>query len=340
MFLGCLKNKPCFTSDSSPNSSVCITGISGSGKTVRMQKIELDCVKRGKTVLILDTNNTHSEEQIFSSFKQEYVSFVNRIDAVRDGLNISFLIPLFDPSGVPESPFAVINSAVNALTSGQNMGPKQIGILRAAILAAIQNRSRFETEVEAITYFLLQHKEGNAVYQRLWTVLNCGVLRSSCKKIEPKKINILDFTALDQITKRMMTEIVPSAIWRMVSLSKTQNFNGMILALDEFQSFSWKPDAVMRSVLREGRKFNLQVIMATQTLSAFPRDVVAILEQAATHLVFRPGANDLYKTAKRLSLHNYQQWLEELKKLRIGESLAVGNLVIDGCEVNRPIRLN
>ena len=110
MFLGCLKNKPCFTSDSSPNSSVCITGISGSGKTVRMQKIELDCVKRGKTVLILDTNNTHSEEQIFSSFKQEYVSFVNRIDAVRDGLNISFLIPLFDPSGVPESPYALSQS--------------------------------------------------------------------------------------------------------------------------------------------------------------------------------------------------------------------------------------
>lgn len=53
--------------EGSPNNSVLMTGISGSGKTCRMNQIELDAALHGKTVIILDLNQTHEYKQIFTS---------------------------------------------------------------------------------------------------------------------------------------------------------------------------------------------------------------------------------------------------------------------------------
>ena len=337
MYVGNLENQACYISSHAPNTSVCLTGISGSGKTVRMQKIELDCVKCGQTVLVIDTNRTHTEEQIFPHLRQEYQMYINRINAVRDGLDIRFLTFM---SGQYENFFTLVNSAVNALTAGQRFGVKQIGILRSAVTEAIKNRGSFGTDVEAVAYFLLNNKKGAEVYQKLWTILNCGVLRPSGKRIECRKINILDLSGLDLISKNTLAEMVLSEIWRKATFSNVQGLDRLILSLDEFQSLSWKPEAVMRSILREGRKFGVQVILATQSLSVFPRDVVAILNQVATYLIFKPASVDLYKIAKAISLDNAQKWIGELNSLRVGESLAVGDFIVDGCEINRPLRLN
>lgn len=340
MYIGNFKNLACFISAHAPNVSVCLTGISGSGKTVRMQKIELDCAKRGQTVLVVDTNRTHTGEQIFLPLRREYEVYTNRINAVKDGVDIKFLTPITGQGGTDENFLALVNSAVNALTAGQRFGVKQIGILRSAVIEAIKNRGNFATDVEAVAYFLLSNKKGAEVYQKLWTILKCGVLRPSNKRIEYGKINVLDFSGLDLTTKNVLAEIVLSEIWRKATSSNAQEFGRLILSLDEFQALSWKPEAVMCSILREGRKFGVQVIMATQSLSVFPRDVIAILNQTATYLIFRPATIDLHKTAKTILLDNAQKWIEELNNLRVGESLAVGNFIVDGCEVNHPLRLN
>lgn len=339
MYVGDLGIQACYISDHAPNASICLTGISGSGKTVRMQKIELNCAKRGQTVLVIDTNRTHTVEQIFLPLRQEYEYYANRINAVCDGIDFRFLPPITGKCGNTENFVPLVNTAVNALTAGQKFGVKQIGILRAAVIQAMQNRDRFGTDVEAVAYFLLKSKSGSEVYQKLWTILNCGVLRPSNKRIEYGKINILDLSELDLITKNTLVEIVLSEIWRKATFYNGQGGGNLILSLDEFQSLSWKPEAVMRSILREGRKFGIQVIMATQSLAVFPCDVAAILNQTATHLLFKPAASDLYKIAKAVLMNNVQKGIEELSNLRVGESLAVGEFTVGGCEIRHPLRL-
>lgn len=343
MFVGNFNNTPCFISQNAPNLSVCLTGISGSGKTVRMQKIELEYVKNGGTVLVVDTTQTHVENQIFPCLREEYDKFINRIDALEDGLYIPLLTPLTNIRGESESFVNLINMVVNALTAGQNLGVQQIGVLRSAIMEAIQNRSRFQTDVEAITYFLLrsEDKRASAVYQRLWTVLNSGVLRPSVRNVECGKINIIDLSSVDCLSKSTMTEILLSAIWRSVAYSGINNeVPGLLLCLDEFQNLSWKREAIARNILREGRKFGISVVMATQTLSVFSRDVVALLNQTATNLIFRPPLNEIFRIAKAIQPTKYEKWVSELNNLHVGECIAVGNLRVENHEISHPIRLS
>ncbi len=343
MYVGDVNGQQCCISQFAPNASICMTGISGSGKTVRMQKIELDCVQNGATVIVFDLNQTHTESQIFAPIYEPYNLCVNRIEALKDGINLSFLTPMRGAQGEEESFVSLVNSAVNALTAGQNMGLQQVGVLRNAVMDAVKNRQHFQTDVEAISYFLLRADDvrANAVYQRLWTVLDSGVLRPSDKSILYGRINIMDFSMLDTLTKSTLVEIVLSAIWRNATVRRAETMGmEMILALDEFQLLSWKKSAVMRDILREGRRFGIKVVMATQTLEIFPKDVVSMLNQMANRLVFRPPTSEISRLGKMIDSKRCEMWSEQLSGLRIGESIGLGDFVVGGQEVRHPIKLN
>lgn len=342
MYVGNVNGQQCCISQFAPNASICMTGISGSGKTVRMQKIELDCVQNGATVIVFDLNQTHTESQIFASIYEEYDRHINRIEAIKDGINLSFLTPMQNAQGEQESLVGLVNAAVNALTAGQNMGPQQIGVLRNAVMNAVKNRPHFQTDVEAIAYFLIQDDDAraNAVYQRLWTVLNSGVLRSSEKTILCGRINIVDFSMLDTLTKSTIVEIILSDIWRKVTVLGAETMGTeIVLALDEFQLLSWKRSAVMRDILREGRRFGVKVLMATQTLDIFAKDVVSMLNQMANRLVFRPPTSEICRLAKMIDPKKYEMWSGQLACLQIGESIGLGDFIVGGQEVRHPIKL-
>lgn len=342
MYVGDVNGQQCCISQFAPNASICMTGISGSGKTVRMQKIELDCVQNGATVIVFDLNQTHTESQIFAPIYEAYNLNINRIEALKDGINLSFLTAMQSAQGEQESFVSLVNSAVNALTAGQNMGLQQVGVLRKAVMNAVKNRPHFQTDVEAIAYFLLQDDDAraNAVYQRLWTVLNSGVLRPSKKAIQYGRINILDFSMLDTFTKSTLVEIVLSAIWRNTIIRGTETIGTeIILALDEFQLLSWHKSAVMRDILREGRRFGIKVVMATQTLEIFPKEVVSLLNQMANRLVFRPPASEICRLAKIIDPKKFEMWSDQLSNLHIGESIGLGDFNVGGREVRHPIKL-
>lgn len=342
MYIGNFNGKPCWISQDSPNRSVCITGISGMGKTTRLNFMELMNVNSGATVLVLDMNQTHTEERIFPYIREEYLQYTNRIHVLSDGLGLGLLQPMRMPSGVEEPFFHLVNSAVKALSSAQNMGVRQIGALRNAVINAVRNFGSFQTEAEALALSLLQQEDNaaEAVYQKLWTLLNCGALKPTAKRIQDGRINVIDFSGMDVITQNCLAEIFLSNLWRNVQFNgATEMGRELVVVLDEFQNLSLKYDAVLKDLLREGRKFGVNLILATQTLEVFPKEVIALLNQAATRLYFKPAPSEAKRIAKEIDFESADKWTRTLLGLGIGESVAVGNFCIESAEICRPLIL-
>lgn len=152
---------------------------------------------------------------------------------------------------------------------------------------AIGHSGDFATEVEALAFFLLQQEDAYAevVYQKLWTVLNCGALKPSAKSIQSGQINILDLSRADCLAASCLAEIILSNLWRNVQFCGQEAAQQeMVVVLDEFQNLSLKSDATLRSILREGRKFGISLLLATRTLEVCSKDIIALLNQAATRL--------------------------------------------------------
>lgn len=343
MFIGNFNHQSCTIGPDSPNKSVCVTGISGSGKTCRLNQIELENVKKGETIVVLDMNHTHTEEQIFSPIRQEYLNISNRIHAVKDGLDLCIFQPLKNQKNEVEPAIHLVNSVVQALSISQNMGVRQIAALREVVIDAIKYRGDFASDTEALDFCLSLREDSysEAIRQKLWTLLNCGILRPSKKYISSGSINILDLSEVDALTQVSLAELTLSSIWRNAQYGSLKLFTqNLIIVLDEFQNLSLKKDSLLRNMLREGRKFGISLILATQTLNTFSKDILALLNQTATKLYFRPAQNEAAKISKEIVSDNPKEWAKHLLNLTIGESIAVGDLCINDIQIKHPILLN
>lgn len=122
MQIGITEESACCLSAFVENKHVGITGMSGSGKSVRLNQLELNAVKDGKTVIVFDINQSHAAENIFLPVRGEYESYVNRIEAKSDGIDIKFLQPIQGKNGWMEDYVDVISSTTYALGMPQRMG--------------------------------------------------------------------------------------------------------------------------------------------------------------------------------------------------------------------------
>lgn len=340
MYIGKIGEKICRTSIDAANQSVCLSGLSGSGKTTRLNLMELMQVKDGGTVIVLDVNMSHSDDRIFAHIKKDYLHAVNRVSILKDGMGDGLLPMLPSEAGNEEFVLAV-NAAVQALSSAQSMGIRQIGTLRRIIIEAMRLRRRFKTEAETLE-FVLSEQEGEiaeAVQEKFWTILRCGALKPASKTMQREKINIIDFSGADLITQSCLSEIFLSNLWRRVRTPDRVNANNVMVVLDEFQNLSLKRDATLPNLLREGRKFGVNLLLATQTLEIFPAEVLPMLNQTATKLYFRQTQNEARRIAKEIDDKKTTEWAKKLAGLRVGEAIAVGNICVDGREINRPLLL-
>lgn len=97
-----------------------------------------------------------------------------------------------------------------------------------------------------------------------------------------------------------------------------------VLVLDEVQFLSLKRDRSFSNMLREGRKYGIALVLATQFLSAYDKEERETLMQAGHFLVFRPSANDISFSARMIALDGVSSWRRILGSLQIGQAVLVG----------------
>lgn len=344
MYIGKCEGKSCNIASDSPNDSIIITGISGSGKSCRQNQIELETVKNGDTVLVIDASKNHLEKDIFFKIQDVYFEKVNRINVEDDGLGLNLLTPLKNSKGKMESAHNLIFSAVSMLSATQRFGVRQQALLRSAIEQAIIVKNKCKcTDSEALEMVFTSHMksvEWLEMYQRLWGLLESGILRDCTKVVEPQKINIIDFAGFDISFSEKVAEMVLINLWRYASGSfLEEKYGRFIVVIDEFQHCDLGKNSILRTILREGRKFGLNLMLVTQSLEIFTPPIKAMLGQMATHLCFKPAENEIMKQARMINPERAREWREKLVNLKVGECIAIGDKEVAGVKISRPLKL-
>lgn len=321
------KGVPVRISDNSPNEHIAIWGISGSGKSTRIEQIVRDIHSSGDTVIIFDLAG------------QDFRNIVdaNRINANIEGVNLK-MFDLHKVENGEESYVNFISYLVDTFASVFKLGVRQQGVLRTAIEYGIQNCSKYESEMSAIAAGLDEQESNIAagVHNRIWQLLHGGIFRENNAKFIIGAINILDFSGINPTAQRDLTEILLSFIWKKI---RTENRNGrkIYFVIDECQHYIAKRNSILLEMLRESRKYGVGIIMSTQSNSGFTPTVMAAINQTAVQLFFRPSTSDMKKIAEIVAPQDTGLWLLKLKRLNVGESIAIGNLSVNGKEVQHPL---
>lgn len=143
------------------------------------------------------------------------------------------------------------------------------------------------------------------------------------------QVEILQLSGLSALCKEQMAVLVLELLWsEIVSNQGALRYDAILL--DEFQHFPFTESSALNKMLREGRKFHLQLILSSQFISNYSLAEQDALNQVAHRMFFRPTHKDLPFISRYLGEENEQEWRTQLKVLERGECVLSGNYHLAG----------
>jgi len=140
------------------------------------------------------------------------------------------------------------------------------------------------------------------------------------------RCHIFQLAGLDMHSCRLVTEFV---LWDLYGYlqAKGNKSKPKVLVLDEVQNLDLREGSPLSKYLREGRKFGLSLIMATQIMSSMKKDERDKMFNSAQKLFFRPADTELKSFAEIAAIATRQKpdiWVQNLATLGKGECYSIG----------------
>ena len=297
-----------FDMRNAPNKNIVIFGSSGTGKSTEEQKIAVEIVAQGRTAVMLDCHQVLGEDEIFWKHKEKFNLYMNEINAYEVGIACDLFEPMIHSDGVREDSADAIYAVLDVLDRTLKFGHAQKAALRMAISHVVEEGAYGKEGFRAID------QEG--------------------------KINIIRLSKFDLGTQETVAEMILSYIWRLAVVNYFRR-KEIFLFVDEFQNLPSGKRSSLAQILSEGRKFGVNLILATQQL---PRSNASVVQQSLMQcgliLYFKPGADQVRVAAKMIDPENVNEWMQVLRGLKKGEFVASGTLELSGHRIECPLRVS
>jgi DNA phosphorothioation-dependent restriction protein DptH len=293
--------------EGSANPHVLVLGESGFGKTYAICCLLTELAQRGIASVVFDYAQGFSLENAPS----EFIKFARpvELDAARDGININPLQAYpFDLHG-PISVAQRVADTFRRVYPG--IGIQQHAVLREAVLDVLtapgQPSKRPKTQIDAPPPFseLQRHLEDYAndptnpnrklaatVASHISTVFVFDTFRSNGQTLEwndmlrsQGRTFVIRLRGLEHSLEKAVTEFL---LWNFIGFIESLGPGPLrsFVVLDEAHKLSFDSGSPAEKLLREGRKFGLGVILASQQ----PEDFSSVaFANSATKLIFQVG---------------------------------------------------
>ena len=318
------------------NAHILLTGISGSGKTHRLYRLEDSLLKQGARVLVLDLGKTHQED---NRLRQNETM---RVSVYQQGIPFSVIDLAKWQGQICGNKKAAVAALTEFLDAIGRLGMKKRAALRRAAQYALDLEDRYANDLEVIKDGLRiqDNPAAEEIMEDFWLLWEQGNFHRSSMTLIGGNLLILDFSDYDRKTQKALVEMTLTAIWQWFRTSDLGvQRQPLFIVMDEFQNLNLSVESVTAQILREGRKFQLNLLLATQTLTSFDKEKLALLQQAGTTLFFKPAARESRILARIIYGEAHQKGEETLKKLRQGECIVKGWLDIGGKAADRVLIL-
>lgn len=318
------------------NRHMLLFGASGSGKTYGIQCLLAEMAKEGMRSLIIDYTDGFLPQQVETRFRE--------VTKPQDHFVITDKLPLnpfrrqqqiIDPSrpAIEENSYQVASRITSIFTSVfETMGDQQSSSLVRVLEAGIEEDPKFS--LNGVLARLREDSQyGESLANKLEPFIRSQPFREGADSAweqmltSPDRwVHVLQLKGLAREIQKLVTEF---ALWDLYDYAcNTGGKNRPIpVVLDEIQNLDHRSDSPIDKMLREGRKFGLSLMLATQTTSQFDQEQRDRLFQAGHKLFFKPASTEINRFADLLSVAtgiSKAEWGERLAKLQKGQCWSLG----------------
>jgi DNA phosphorothioation-dependent restriction protein DptH len=321
------------------NRHLLIFGASGQGKTYTIQCLLGEMTRFRQNSLIIDYTNgflPNQLEEVTNKFLKPQQHVVSQ-----SPLPINPFVPIDSDTGgirIIENSNAVAKRIAGLFDSVYNIGDQQYSVLHEAIMDGVENlgvKMNLDEMLEIIN-MMTNDKKYKSSAQTLYSKLKPFILDKpfSYGQFDWDTIfmnqaplcNIFQLAGMDMHSSRLITEFI---LWDLYGhlQAKGKKTDPKVIVLDEVQNLDHKEGNPLSKYLREGRKFGLSLMLATQTMSNLKKDEKDRMFNAEHKLFFKPADTELKSFAEIAGLITRQKpevWRERLATLRKGECYSIG----------------
>lgn len=317
------------------NRHLFITGKSGQGKTYFVQTLLAELSNVNINSLVVDYTDGFLQNQLDDLFTQQYDDKIVHRFIMKDKLPINpFKIQEIDLGGfvIPESEQDMADRVVQVIDFVFDLGIQQKTLLSETIIQGHRTNGesyRFAHLADELRYS--DDKAAQNLYGRISSLLSRDPFSyednfdwSDIFGTEGK-IHIFQMKGYQLNIQKVLIEFL---LWDVYQYSTRRGNEGkpMPIILDEVQNLNFGSSSPAVKVLREGRKFGLSGIFATQSLDSIKGNDTEAIFNAAQQMHFLPPDSQLTTIAKRLSSgsDDRSNIERELKNLHKGEAIVYG----------------
>jgi DNA phosphorothioation-dependent restriction protein DptH len=302
----------------STNPHTLIVGETGFGKTYAAQCIVAELSKKGISVLIFDYGQGFGKEEASRSF----LELVNpkQIEASKNGISINPLRAL------PDDAMGPVNVAHRIADTFCRVFPRMGIQQREALTEAVETTFKKagiygdskDTWSKEPPQFQEVHKnlktisddrdnalrsQAKTAFSHVSSFFRFKVIRDSGERLlwdqlisgEHGSVWIIQLKGLEHHISMITTEML---LWDLISHIQSGGPSDiqLFVVLDEAHKLSFEPGTPVDWILREGRKFGLGLILASQQLEDYSKVAIS---NTATKLIFQ-NQDDNYALSKAL----------------------------------------
>lgn len=321
------------------NRHMLLFGASGSGKTYGIQCLLAEMAAQQLHSVIIDYTDGFLPKQIEQRFaevakpKNHYVR-LDKLPLNPFRRQMQVIEP--DMPALEESPYDVATRVTSIFTSVFNMGDQQAATLTRVLEAGIASGCNFTLD-DMLRMLRDEGTTGESLANKLEPFVKSQPFRESNESAwdgimtsADALVNVLQLKGLSRDIYRIVTEFALWDLYDHVCNMGSKN-RPIPVVLDEIQNLNHDSDSPLDKMLREGRKFGLSLILATQTTSNFDQEQRDRLFQAGHKLFFKPADTEIKSFAKLLSVTSRNgteaEWAERLAKLEKGQCYSLGSVL-------------
>ena len=318
------------------NRHLLVFGSPGSGKTYGIQCLLSEMAGQGLHSLIIDYTDGFMPQQVETRFTeigkpQDHYVYDDKLPLNPFRRQEQIINPNKPPTA--ENPYQVAMRVGSIFTSVYDtIGEQQLAALLRVLEAGITEEAGFS--LAKLTARLRDDSQyGETLASKLEPLIKIQPFRdgseSNWEKMlaDPEHwVQIVQLKGIGRDIQRLVTEFV---LWDLYGHATNHgNKNRPIpVVLDEIQNLDHRPDSPIDKLIREGRKFGLSMILATQTTSNFNQEQRDRLFLAEHKLFFKPADTEIERFATLLAQRTADSkadWAQRLAKLEKGQCWSLG----------------
>lgn len=329
------------------NRHMLITGKSGQGKTYFIQTLLYELSQELLNVLVIDYTDGFLPNQLEPKLMESLGNKIQQKIIYQDSMPLNpFKIQKIDLGGilVDEQPLDMVERVVQIIDFVFSLGIQQRTLLTETILEG------YELNGSAYTF---SHLENDLINSEDSSKHNLYGRISSLLKRDPfayeddfswenvfdnsGQIHIFQLKGFQRQIQQVMIEFMLWDLFQYASKSGTEKIP-LPIVLDEIQNLNFSANSPAVKILREGRKFGLSGIFATQSLDSMKGTDSEAIYNAAQQVHFLPPDSQVKNIGNSMaSISISAKEIEsELKSLHKGEAIINGPNLKNNGELTPP----